>query len=211
MKRIESPQDVIRVGARQASLLARQGQLEQARALIRGLPENQPNAGRAKLNAEAQLLQENKKPTEAYRLVEAAVVQFPEDIDLKYDLAMMAEKAGKLDEMEQLMRQVIAAKPDYHAAYNALGYSLADRNVRLPEARQLVSKALEFAPKDPFIIDSMAWVEFRSGNAAESRAPVAGCFQRAVRTQKLPPTWARYCGHWVVATKPTLYGWRECA
>ena len=177
LKRIESPQDALRVGARQAVLLARQGKLDEARALIRGLPENLPEAGRIKINAEVQLLRENKKPAEAYQLMETAVQQFPQDFDLKYDLAMMAEKAGKLDVMEELMRQVIAAKPDYHAAYNALGYSLADRNVRLPEARQLVSKALEFAPKDPFIVDSMAWVEFRSGNAAEAARLLQGAFK----------------------------------
>ena len=177
LKRIESPQDVIRVGTRQAAVLARQGKLEEARALIRGLPDTVPEAGRAKINAEVQLLQESKKTAEAYQLMEAAVQQFPQDFDLKFDLAMLAEKAGKLDVMEQLMRQVIAAKPDYHAAYNALGYSLADRNVRLPEARQLVTKALEFAPKDPFILDSMAWVEFRSGNASEAVRLLQGAFQ----------------------------------
>jgi len=64
---------------------------------------------------------------------------------------------------------LISKVPDYHHAYNALGYSLADRNVRLPEARQLVQKALEFAPGDPFIVDSLAWVEFRSGNLAEAQ------------------------------------------
>ena len=177
LKRIESPQDAIRIGARQASLLARQGKLDQARSLIRGLPEDRPEAGRAKISAEVQLLTENKKSAEAYALMETAVQQFPQDFELKYDLAMMAEKAGKLDVMEKLMRDVIAAKPDYHAAYNALGYSLADRNVRLPEARQLVSKALEFAPNDPFIVDSMAWVEFRSGNASEAERLLQGAFK----------------------------------
>jgi Flp pilus assembly protein TadD len=63
---------------------------------------------------------------------------------------------------------VIAAKPDYHHAYNALGYSLADRGIRLPEAKQLIEKALEFAPGDPYISDSLGWVEFRMGNKAEA-------------------------------------------
>jgi len=90
---------------------------------------------------------------------------------------MLAEKMGKLNEMEQLLRQVIAAKPDYHHAYNALGYSLADRNIRLPEARQLVQKALEFAPEDPFIIDSLAWVEYRSGNTTEAVRLLRGAYQ----------------------------------
>ena len=70
--------------------------------------------------------------------------------------------------MEKILRRVITLQPDYHAAYNALGYSLADRNQRLPEARELIEKALKFAPNDPFILDSLAWVEFRSGNKAEA-------------------------------------------
>jgi Flp pilus assembly protein TadD len=70
--------------------------------------------------------------------------------------------------MERLLRRIIAEKPEYHHAYNALGYSFADRNIRLSEARQLILKALEFAPGDPFISDSLGWVEFRNGNKAEA-------------------------------------------
>jgi tetratricopeptide (TPR) repeat protein len=70
--------------------------------------------------------------------------------------------------METLLRQILQLKPDYHAAYNALGYSLADRGVRLAEAKQLIQKALEFAPSDPYIQDSLAWVEFRLGNRQEA-------------------------------------------
>jgi len=79
-----------------------------------------------------------------------------------------AEKMGDMGEMERLLRQVIGLKPDYHHAYNALGYSFAERNIRLPEARQLVQKALEIAPGDPFISDSLGWVEFRMGNRSEA-------------------------------------------
>ena len=58
--------------------------------------------------------------------------------------------------------------PDNHHAYNALGYSLAERNVRLQEALALVGKALEMAPGDPFIMDSMGWVHYRLGNLDEA-------------------------------------------
>ena len=77
---------------------------------------------------------------------------------------MAAEKIGKVDEMEKLLRQVIAQNAEYYNAYNALGFSLADRNVRLQEAKELIVKALSFAPEDPFITDSLGWVEFRMGN-----------------------------------------------
>jgi Flp pilus assembly protein TadD len=70
--------------------------------------------------------------------------------------------------MERLLRKVIELRADFHHAYNALGYSLADRNLRLPEARQLVARALELAPGDPFITDSLGWVEFRLDNRDEA-------------------------------------------
>jgi Flp pilus assembly protein TadD len=66
--------------------------------------------------------------------------------------------------MERLLRRVIQLKPDHPHAPNALGYSLADRGVRLPEARELIQQALKLAPGDPFITDSLGWVEFRLGN-----------------------------------------------
>jgi Flp pilus assembly protein TadD len=63
---------------------------------------------------------------------------------------------------------VIELKPDNAHAYNALGYSLAERKLRLPEARQLIQRALELAPGDPFITDSLGWVEFQLGNLPEA-------------------------------------------
>ena len=89
--------------------------------------------------------------------------------DLQYDLAMMAEKLAKLDDMERILRQIIAAKPNDPQAYNALGYSLAERNTRLPEAKALIQQAVKLAPQDPFIADSLGWVEYRMGNLTEAQ------------------------------------------
>ena len=164
LSRIDTAQEMISVQSRRAMILARQGKLAEARALIRSLPEQGGTDARLKISAEVQLLRENKQYRAAYELLGDALARMPQDVDLMYDRAMVAEKMGDANEMERLLRVAIAAKPEYHHAYNALGYSLADRNVRLPEARQLVQKALEYAPGDPFITDSLAWVEFRSGN-----------------------------------------------
>lgn len=169
LQRIKSPQDALRVNTRRAMLLARQGKLDDALMVIRTSPELQADDARTKLATEIQLLREYKKMDEAYALLGKAVKAYPDDTTFAYDQAMVAEKLGRIDEMERLLRQLISKAPDYHHAYNALGYSLADRNMRLPEARQLIQKALEFAPGDPFIVDSLAWVEFRSGNLAEAK------------------------------------------
>jgi len=127
--------------------------------------------------AEVQLLRENGRATTAYELLGAAVQRSPQDHELLYDKALMAEKMGNYDAMERLLRRLIALKPDYHHAYNALGYSFAERNIRLAEARVLINKALEFAPQDPMIMDSLGWVEFRSGNNAEALKILQAAFQ----------------------------------
>ncbi|MBA2676617.1 tetratricopeptide repeat protein [Ramlibacter sp.] len=168
LDKIENSQDLLAAQSRRASLLARQGKLEDARKLIQSLPERNPGDARAKLMAEVSLLRDFKQYKPAYELLGAAAKKDPADPDLLYDQAMMAEKLNDLPDMERLLRQLIAAKPDYHHAYNALGYSLAERSMRLPEAKQLIQKALEFAPNDPFISDSLAWVEFRMGNKTEA-------------------------------------------
>lgn len=168
LDKIENSQDLVSAQNRRASILARQGKLDEARKLLRALPERTPADKRMKLMAEVQLLREAKQYKPAYELLAEAAAKDPRDTDLLYDQAMLAEKLGNLPEMERLLRQVIATKPDYHHAYNALGYSLAERNMRLPEAKQLIQKALEFAPGDPFISDSLGWVEFRLGNKAEA-------------------------------------------
>jgi tetratricopeptide (TPR) repeat protein len=165
---IDSPQEAIRVHTRRAAILAREGKLEQARELIRAAPETKAEDARSKISAEVQLLRDSKQFQLAYDFLREQVQHDPADVDWRYELAMAAEKLDKISEMEELLRQVIAEKPDYHHAYNALGYSLADRSLRLPESRALVQKALEFAPNDPFILDSLGWVEFRSGNLEQA-------------------------------------------
>jgi tetratricopeptide (TPR) repeat protein len=168
LDKIENSQDLVAAQYRRASLLARQGKLGEARTLLHSLPERATGDARSKLMAEVQLLRENKQYKVAYDLLSEASAKDATDLELLYDKAMLAEKMGDNGDMERLLRQIIAAKPDYHHAYNALGFSLAERNVRLPEARELIQKALEYAPGDPFISDSLGWVEFRLGNRSEA-------------------------------------------
>ena len=92
------------------------------------------------------------------------------DDEMAYELAMAYEKLERLEEMELALKVIIQRNPTYHAALNALGYSLADRNLRLPQAREYIVKALELVPEDPFIMDSLGWVEFRMGQLKESLA-----------------------------------------
>ncbi len=175
--KIDSPQALVSTQSRRASILAKQGKMDEARKLLATLPERSDEDRRMKILSEVQLLRDNKMYQAAYDLLQKAVADYPKDIDLLYDQAMLAEKLDRFNEMERLLRQQIAAKPDSAQAYNALGYSMAERNIRLPEAKQLIQKALEYAPGDPFITDSLGWVEFRMGNLAQAIQTLQKAFQ----------------------------------
>ncbi|CAN5459022.1 tetratricopeptide repeat protein [soil metagenome] len=177
LAKIDNPQRALDVQVRRASLLARQGKMAEARALIQKLPEKTPAEARGKLLAEAQLLRDAKQWQDAYTVLGQANEKFADDVDLLYEQSMMAEKLNKLDDMERLLRRVIALKPDHQHAYNALGYSLAERNMRLPEARTLIKKALDLSPGEPFITDSLGWVEYRLGNKDEALRLLRGAYQ----------------------------------
>jgi tetratricopeptide (TPR) repeat protein len=109
------------------------------------------------IQAEA-ALREAKDYQQSYDLLNQALEKQPENVDLLYDSAMAAEKLDRIDVVEANLRKLIALKPDHAQAYNALGYTLADRTDRLKEAKGYIDKALKLLPDDPFILDSMGWV-----------------------------------------------------
>lgn len=168
LARVDGTDELVVAQTRRAGLLARQGKLPQARELVRGLPERAPEDKKQKFLAEVQLLRDAKQYQAAYDMLAHASAAAPNDSDLVYDQAMVAEKLNRLDEMERLLRELIELKPENQNAYNALGYSFADRKIRLDEARTLIQKAVQLAPEDPFIADSLGWVEFRLGNTTEA-------------------------------------------
>lgn len=116
------------------------------------------------IQAEGTLLGQAKRHQEAFDLLQKANTSFPDSAELTYDFAMAAERAGKLDVMEDALYKLIKMRPDYAAAYNALGYSYADRNIKLIEAKSLVETALKLSPSDHYIMDSLGWVYFRLGD-----------------------------------------------
>jgi Flp pilus assembly protein TadD len=153
---------------KRAQLLAKGGDIVGARKILSALTAESESEQAQVLMAEAHILRDAKRMPEALALMENAVKRYPENTDLLYDYAMLAEKANQLDLMEKHLRKIMVLAPKNQHAYNALGYSLADRNIRLPEAYALISKALELAPQDPFIMDSMGWVYFRMGKLKEA-------------------------------------------
>jgi tetratricopeptide (TPR) repeat protein len=151
-----------------AFLLGKRGQLAEARQLLNQVQVTNNQERVQLVLIEAQLLREANQFAEAYQVLQNASEKLPNHPDLLYGTAMMADKIGKPDVFEQLMRKVIQINPEHAQAYNALGYSLLDRNERIPEAMQLVEKALQLAPDDTSIMDSVGWGYYRSGKLDES-------------------------------------------
>jgi len=126
--------------------------------------EDYPDQGAQLTVAEAQLLRDASKNQEAFDVLDKALKAEPDQPELLYDYALTAEKLEKFDLLESNLRKLMQIRPDYAHAYNALGYSFADRNTRLGEARKLIERAIELSPEDFFIIDSLGWVQYREGD-----------------------------------------------
>lgn len=152
-----------------AQALARRGETDAALALLAESPARDAAERRRVRMVQARVLREAGRDQAAYDTLAEALRAEPDDADLGYELALAAERLGRHDEMERLLRDLIARRPDDPHAYNALGYSLADRGERLQEARALIQEALRRAPDDGYIMDSLGWVEYRLGNLAEAR------------------------------------------
>ena len=151
---------------RQALLLARAGKLDEARQVLQQTATMHPTERVALGQSEAQLLRDAKRYAEALEVLERLLKSNPGNAELLYDSALVADRLDKVALVEERLRQVIALQPENAHAYNALGYTFAERNMRLDEARELVARALALLPDDAFIIDSMGWVLYRQGDLA---------------------------------------------
>jgi Flp pilus assembly protein TadD len=168
LARIPPDSDPLKIASRRAALLAQQGRKAEGLNLLEQVKVSNPQAAKQKALAISQWLRDDKQFNAALTTIEEALTKFPADTDLQSELAMICEKLGRYDQMESLLRGIMKAKPNDPHAFNALGYSLADRNTRLDEARQLILKAIQLAPRDPFIQDSLGWLEYRVGNTKEA-------------------------------------------
>ena len=163
-KQIKEGDQALPARLRTANALAKQGKLDEARAYLKSLDVEEPGEKVQVIVAEAQLLRDANRPRDAFDMLDKALQKDPDQPDLLYDFALTAEKLDRFDLLEANLRKLIQVRPDHAHAYNALGYSLAERNERLPEAKKLIEHALELAPEDYFIVDSLGWVLYRQGD-----------------------------------------------
>ncbi|MGB8517981.1 MAG: tetratricopeptide repeat protein [Gallionella sp.] len=149
-------------------LLSKHGKLDEAREFLHQQTAENNLQREQMCLIEAQLLRDAKRYDDAYQVLQQGLEKLPSNPVLLYETAMMADKTGKYDVAEQDLRKLIQLTPDDANAYNALGYSFLERNVRVPEAVALVEKALQLAPDDAAIIDSVGWGYYLSGKLDDS-------------------------------------------
>lgn len=191
-----------------AAILGRQARLAEGRQLISSHPVLNARQERERTLTEAQYLHEFKQWQAAYEHLTVAHSELENaDDDISYELALAAEKVDRLQEMETLLRDIMKRNPRYHHAYNALGFTLADRNMRLDEAKELIIKALELAPEEPGIIDSLGWVEFRLGRLKEAESNLRRAHE-ARPDAEIAAHWGEVL--WAMGQKePALAVWRR--
>lgn len=154
--------------SRAAQILLQQGKPEEARAMISSTRSSNAAERTQLILAEAQLLREANRHNDAFIVLERALTTQPDNQELLYETALAAERIGRPEILESHLQHLLKLKPDHAHALNALGYSWAERNIRLPEAQEMISRALILMPDDPFITDSLGWVQFRQGKAEEA-------------------------------------------
>lgn len=179
---IQDGKQVFEARMREAVVLAKLGRVSEALGLLKGIQAADEGEQVALYQNEAQVLREARDHAGAYAALERGLKALPDNPELLYDRAMAAEKVNRLDVLERDLRRLIELRPEHAHAYNALGYTLADRTGRIDEAITLLGKALALAPEDPFILDSMGWALYKARRLDES----IGYLRRALRGRDDP-------------------------
>lgn len=183
LDQVDSGEAYLSAQIRRAQLTAKLGDIAGARQILKETDANGEGAQSRLILAESQILRDANQPQASFDVLVEGLKRFPDNVDLLYDQAMAADKLNDLETMESSLRKIMRLAPNNQQAYNALGYSLADRNLRLPEALELITKALALAPEDPFITDSMGWVQFRLGRLTEAEATLRHAYALRADTE----------------------------
>lgn len=158
----------MKVQLRRAQMIAADQGVGAARRFLQHLRSNRDHERLQILQTEVQILRDAGQHLEALTLSQLGLGEFPNSTELLYLFALLAETLKNYDDMELALRQLIQIAPDNAFAFNALGYSFADRNIKLDEAQKLIERAVQLAPEDAFILDSLGWVKFRQKQLHEA-------------------------------------------
>ncbi|WP_236102062.1 tetratricopeptide repeat protein [Methylotetracoccus oryzae] len=145
------------------TVLVSLGRVDEARGRLSELRQRFPNESLRLYLVEADLLVKRKEPQAAFDLLTSALAEDPGRAELLYSRALIADQLGRADLLEADLRAVIEKSPNDANALNALGFTLADRNLRLDEAKSLIARAMQLKPNDPAVMDSWGWLHYRLG------------------------------------------------
>jgi tetratricopeptide (TPR) repeat protein len=160
--------DYLPAQARQSELLFKLQRGDEASKRLSQARDSQPDYAIQLHLIEADAWSSQQNNERAWQSIQQALEQFPQDLNLLYTRAMLAEKRDNLALLEDDLRFILEREPDNAMALNALGYTLADRTTRYAEAKQLIEQAYQLNPQDPAILDSLGWVNYRMGNLDEA-------------------------------------------
>ena len=146
------------------SLLLNQKQLEEAEARIKKMDGKYPDQHLRVLMMKAELYNQWGRHSEAYDVLTLALKDAPENRDVLYARALIADRLNKLDVLEADLLSILQKNPDDVGALNALGYTLTDKTQRYDEAEKYLLKALQLQPDEAVVIDSYGWLQFKRGN-----------------------------------------------
>ena len=146
-----------------AEIIAKKESIDKALVFLSALKSDSQDEKLSIVQLKTSLLTRSNRHQEAFQLLQNEAPNFAQSPEFKFDYALLADKLNKYDLMEKLLREAIKIRPDYAVAYNALGYSFADRNINLEDAKKYIELALSISPNNHYILDSMGWLYFRLG------------------------------------------------
>ncbi|MFL1551074.1 tetratricopeptide repeat protein [Pseudomonas sp. O64] len=170
--------DYLPAQLRQADILMSNGRTDEAEKRLAAARAAEPDYAIQLYLIQAETLSANKQGERAWKLLQQALLQYPDDLNLLYTRAMQAEKRNDLAQMEKDLRLIIKRDPDNAMALNALGYTLSDRTTRYAEAKVLIEQAHKLNPEDPAVLDSLGWVNYRLGNLDEAERLLRQALER---------------------------------
>lgn len=170
--------DYLPAQLRQADILMNNGRTDEAEKRLAAARDAEPDYAIQLYLIQAETLSANKQGDRAWKILQQALLQYPDDLNLLYTRAMQAEKRNDLAQMEKDLRLIIKRDPDNAMALNALGYTLSDRTTRYAEAKELIEKAHQLNPEDPAVLDSLGWVNYRLGNLDEAERLLRQALER---------------------------------
>ena len=129
------------------------------------------------------LYSQQEKYQQGFDVLTTALLEEPENTKILYARALLAEKLGNMQALEDDLSYIISKNPEDANALNALGYTLVDKTTRYAEAKTYLDKAIALKPSEPIIMDSYGWLLFKLNRADEALTYLQAAYERLPQTE----------------------------